>query len=316
MIVRRTTLRLTLTFTAIVLGFLAVAFVGVYGFASVAFDFDVITTDAGASNEDAVARALESLRDVLIIAYVAALVLVPVLSWFMARLALRPLRRSYEIQAQFVDATSHEFRTPLGILMGELSWAALRKRTVAEYQESIRSSLETVEGLAHLTEQLLLLSRDAGADLAEGRERLPLAEIAAEAADLASREHRSEARITLLDPADVEVSVSRDLMVSAVRNLVDNALKYAGPDGRVTIAVERSGGSAILTVCDNGPGLSRADAERAFERFWRAPATAAVKGHGMGLPLVRSIVEAHGGRVTLRSAQDGGTVATVTLDAV
>lgn len=315
MIVRRTTLRLTLAFTGITLVFLAVAFVGIYAFATVAFDFDLVTNDVTAG-EHAVDHALESLRNVLMVSYVAAMLLAPLVSWAMARLALRPLRRSYEIQAQFVDATSHEFRTPLGILMGELSWAALRKRTVAEYQESIRSSLETVEGLAHLTEQLLLLSRDAGADLADGREVVPLAEIAAAAIDLASREGDASARVTLLDPMDVRVNVSRDLMVSAVRNLVDNALKYSGPSGAVTVSVERSGGSAIVTVADDGPGLSRADADRAFERFWRAPATAGVKGHGMGLPLVRSIVEAHGGKVSLRPAPDGGAIASVHLDAV
>ncbi|WNM23909.1 sensor histidine kinase [Demequina capsici] len=316
MIVRRTTARLTFTFTAIMLAVLAVAFVGIYVFATFAFDFDVVTTDNGLSNDGAVTHALDSLRTVLLLAYLAVALALPFVSWAMARLALRPLRRSYEVQAQFVDATSHEFRTPLGILLGELSWALLKRRTAAEYEESIRTSLETVESLSHLTDQLLLLSRDDRVELASGRERLPLSEIAAEAADLASRADGAADRLHIEAGDDVDVLVSRDLMVSAVRNLIDNALKFSGPDGTVTVRASRHGSAAVLTVSDDGPGLTKTDANRAFERFWRAPATSHIAGHGMGLPLVRSIVEAHGGRAELTGHPGGGATARINLDAV
>ncbi|WP_084125341.1 sensor histidine kinase KdpD [Demequina sp. NBRC 110054] len=315
MIVRQTTVRLTLAFTAIMLAVVALAFVGIYVFATFAFDFDVVSTDTGVASEDAVDHSLANLRDVLLVSYAVLLVVSPIVSWAMARLALGPLRRSYEVQSQFVDATSHEFRTPLGILMGEMSWALLKRRTVDEYEESLRTSLETVESLSHLTEQLLLLSRDDRVELTSARERLPLAEIAAEATELAIREHDAEGRVALKFEDDVDVRVSRDLMVSAVRNLIDNGVKYSGPDGRVTVRVSRRGGSAFLTVTDDGPGLTHADAEKAFERFWRAPNSAAIAGHGMGLPLVRSIVSAHGGKADLKGVDGGGAIATITLDA-
>ncbi|WP_062292315.1 sensor histidine kinase [Demequina phytophila] len=315
MIVRRTTIRLTLMFTAIMLAVVALAFVGIYVFAAFAFDFDAVSTDTGIVNEDAVDHALENLRDVLLISYAVLLVVSPIVSWAMARLALGPLRRSYEVQSQFIDATSHEFRTPLGILMGEMSWALLKRRSVDQYEESLRTSLETVESLSHLTEQLLLLSRDDRVELASSRERLPLAEVAAEAAELAIREHDAEGRVALNFEDDVDVLVSHDLMVSAVRNLIDNSLKYSGPEGQVTVAVAHHGNSALLAVTDDGPGLSRSDSDRAFERFWRAPAVADITGHGMGLPLVRSIVSAHGGKAELKGIDGGGAIATITLDA-
>ncbi|WP_062461787.1 sensor histidine kinase [Demequina soli] len=312
MIVRRTTVRLALAFTGILLAVVAVAFVGIYVFATLAFDFDVVATDAGAGG-DAVTHALASLRSVLLTSYAVIAVASPLVSWAMARLALRPLRRSYEVQAQFVDAASHEFRTPLGILMGEMSWALLRRRSLDDYERSLRTSLETVESLSHLTDQLLLLSRDDQVELAASRERVPLAEIAAEAVVLAAREHDAAGRVTLEADDDATVLVSHDLMVSAARNLLDNALKYSAPDGRVRVRTARRGRTATLTVVDDGRGLSPADARKAFERFWRSPAATDVPGHGLGLPLVRSIAEAHGGRVELRGDAHGGAIATLTL---
>ena len=97
------------------------------------------------------------------------------------------------------------------------------------------------------------------------------------------------------DPASLETLVA---------NLVDNAIRYTPPGGRVDVTVDRSGDDVVLSVRDNGPGIAAADRERAFERFARG-AGADAPGSGLGLAIVRRIAERHGGSVELAEGLDG-----------
>ena len=109
-------------------------------------------------------------------------VLVPFLSYLMARAALRPLRTSYEAQQRFVDDASHEFRTPLSVLQGEMELALSLPRPREEYEQVLERSLEEVQTLISLTENLLLLARGSAADMTATFEEVSLAEIAQAAA--------------------------------------------------------------------------------------------------------------------------------------
>jgi two-component system sensor histidine kinase SenX3 len=107
--------------------------------------------------------------------------------------------------------------------------------------------------------------------------------------------------------------MDEDAMTLVLLNLVDNAVKYAGEGGEVAVRLSRAPGGVALSVRDRGPGISVDDQQRIFERFYRANAARVrnVRGSGIGLSLVKHIVEAHGGRVELASAPGKGATFTV-----
>lgn len=313
MIFRKALVRLTVAYSVIQLLLFALTELAVYVFVALTFDFDVVEIDGIPASFDAAGHALSKLRTALVVVYLALLIVVPLVSFIMARVALKPLRRSYERQQEFVDATSHEFRTPLGVIIGELSLALMRPRKGAEYRAAIEQSLAAAEGLTALTNQLLLLSREDRVDFDADREDIVVGELLDAAVKSARASEAPSPALSVSSAADLAVSGSRDLLVHALRNVVDNAFKYTDPSGRVDVTASSRGGSVSVVVSDTGRGMSSDEAHHAFDRFWRAPSARAVAGHGLGLSLVRQIVEAHGGRVHLASAPDAGTVVTIVL---
>lgn len=125
-------------------------------------------------------------------------------------------------------------------------------------------------------------------------------------------------RITLhseLPTPGPTVTADRDALRSVFANLIDNALKYTPAGGRVTVALALDAQAAVITVTDTGIGMTPQEQARAFEEFYRArnPATANVPGTGLGLTLVKRLVELHSGTVTLRSAPGHGATFTLSL---
>ncbi len=104
-----------------------------------------------------------------------------------------------------------------------------------------------------------------------------------------------------------------DLLLLAFYNLVDNALKYTRPGDIIEVRALETGREVLIEVADTGPGIAEADSAHVWEDLYRAPATQAVAGSGLGLPLVRAIIARHGGQCTLRSRIDQGTIVSVRL---
>jgi len=104
-------------------------------------------------------------------------------------------------------------------------------------------------------------------------------------------------------------------MGQVVNNLIDNALKYTPPGGGVVLAVRREAGRVVLTVTDNGPGIAPGEREAVFRRLYRSDASRSQRGLGLGLSMVKAIVEAHGGDVSAGEAPGGGARLTVRLPA-
>jgi signal transduction histidine kinase len=106
----------------------------------------------------------------------------------------------------------------------------------------------------------------------------------------------------------VPVSADATRLRQAIANLIDNAVKYTPAGGRAIVRAETLNGDAVLTVSDSGPGVPAAEQPRVWDRLYRGDASRTQRGLGLGLSLVRAIVEAHGGRVALRNAPEGGAV--------
>jgi len=223
---------------------------------------------------------------------------------------------------QFAADASHELRTPLTVLRGEIEVALRNPRTPMEYTRVLHSALDEVARMTRLVEELLLLSRaDAGAlRLDTGPVELDsLVEEVSRHGAVLGQARGVEVRLQTLEPITAHGDAHR--LKQVVLNLVDNAVKYTPPGGRVTIdlsrkpAVSGGGGKAEIAVHDTGVGIPAEALPRVFERFYRGdPArTRGTSGAGLGLCIAKSIAEAHGGTIAVDSAPGAGSTFTVSL---
>jgi signal transduction histidine kinase len=305
MIFRRAIVRLTLTYTIVQLLLFGAFAIGIYTFVTGAFDFDAPPLES-AGTVDA-EQSFATLRTGLVAGYAILVILLPISSYLMARSALTPIRRSYELQQRFVDGASHEFRSPLSVIQGELELALARSRTPAQYRAAMTKALDAAEGLTRLTNDLLLLTRDNSDELEATFEPVSLNEIANTVA------RATGANVTVVETRPVLVNGSAELLARAVTNLVDNAVKFTDGTAAITISIITNGKAAHLAVADTGAGMSEAEAAHAFDRFWRASESRNTPGFGLGLPLVQQIITAHHGKATIISAPGAGTTVTLTL---
>jgi two-component system heavy metal sensor histidine kinase CusS len=199
-----------------------------------------------------------------------------------------------ESQQRFIASASHELRSPITTMLGELSFALRRPRDAATYRASIEDALASARQLKAVTEDLLALARIGAAH--PELETVLLSE-ATEAALQASRAAAETAGVTLETSCDgAAVQGHPGDLQRLVRNLVENAIRHSPPGGRVRIEAHQDATDARLVVSDEGPGVPSEVRERIFEPFFRLPADRpADGGAGLGLAIGRSIARAHGG---------------------
>lgn len=304
MIFRRAIVRLTLMYTIVQLVLFGAFALGIYAFVTGTFDFDAAQHEGEAAVTVA-EQGFANLRTGLIIGYGVLVVLLPLSSYLMARAALAPIRRSYGLQQRFVDGASHEFRTPLSVIQGELELALARSRTPAQYRTAMRRSLEAAGGLARLTDDLLLLARETPGELEATFEPVALDEVVLRVVE--SKESSGDRAISVAAVEPVEVLGSAVLISRAVANVLDNAIKFSAPGELVEVSVSADGRAGTVMIRDNGVGMTVVEVDRAFDRFWRAQKARTTPGYGLGLPLVRQICAAHHGKVSMSSTPGAGT---------
>jgi signal transduction histidine kinase len=214
-----------------------------------------------------------------------------------------------------LDNLAHDLRTPLARLRGTAELALHENGDPGEARSALADCVNETDRLLHVIEALLDLSAAEGGALKLNRERIDLRTLAERAVDL-YKEVAEERRITvaLELPVPVEVEADAVRLGQAVNNLLDNALKYTPEGGRVTLSASVDSGAAVLRVADNGPGVPVAEREAIFRRLYRGDASRSQRGLGLGLSLVKAIVEAHHGTVAVDDAPGGGARFTVRLD--
>jgi heavy metal sensor kinase len=216
------------------------------------------------------------------------------------------LDRAFQAQRRFVADASHELRSPLTVLKGDIDVALRRERSADEYRKALESSREEVDRMAALAENLLTLARtDAGFPPDQLR-RVDLLEVAHRAVEHA-RAAAAEAGVDVkLESSPAATRGDFGLLERAVGNLVENAVKYSPRGARVEVRCGSGEGVATVEVEDTGPGIPPEHVPYVFDRFYRAdPARSRGAGAGLGLPIARAIAEAHGGRLELVRAAPG-----------
>ncbi len=224
-------------------------------------------------------------------------------------------RRVEEVRRDFVANTSHELKTPVGalaLLAETIEDAADDAEAVRRFAGKMR---QEAQRLTNLVQDLITLSRIQAAEPVPDPRTVDIDAVVAEAVDRCRM--RANARgITLASVGSRGLSVrgDEDLLVTALRNLLENAVAYSPERTRVVISTKKTpDGNAEVSVADQGIGIPERDLERIFERFYRVdPARSrATGGTGLGLAIVKHVMAAHNGKVTVRSVEGAGSTFTL-----
>lgn len=243
------------------------------------------------------------------------------------------LQQAFDSQERFVADASHQLKTPLAILRGELDLLRKGERNAAEISEFIESATQELGFLSRMVDDLLLLARMdvGGTALAKSHTRMD--EIALEAVsrlEKVAREKNVRIRFDLdrasesqAEPAgEFELDGDPDLLRSMLHSLIENAIKFASPGTPVEVTVRDEPDTVAASVKNFGPVIPSALLARIFERFYRAPdADTASKspkpqGYGLGLAIAHRIAQVHGGSISATSSELDGTVFTARIKKV
>jgi two-component system sensor histidine kinase SenX3 len=226
------------------------------------------------------------------------------------------ITRTEEIRNDFVANVSHELKTPVGAI----SLLAEALESSADDEEAVRRFAKRMHKesgrLAALVQDIIELSRLQGASVSQEGTAVDINAVISEAVDRSQLPAESKnIQIVVGDRVEAKVFGDRDLLVTALRNLIDNAIRYSPENTKVGVGVRSKEGLIAVSVTDQGEGMSLEDQERVFERFYRVDAARSrhTGGTGLGLSIVKHVASNHGGEVTLWSRPGQGSTFTLRL---
>ena len=225
---------------------------------------------------------------------------------------LRRLEDSFTRLSQFSADLAHELRTPIANMLGEAQVALTRQRQPEEYRAVIESTAAECERLSGIIDNLLFLARADSAEQQVMRSsfnaRSAVEKIVSFYETLAEDRH-----IEISCKGDAEIFADPILFNRAIGNLIDNAFRFAPENGRIQISIRGAENGTEISVTDNGSGIAPEHLPRVFDRFYRADPSRSAAGTGLGLSLVKSIVDLHGGTATIESEVGRGTFVNLTF---
>ena len=226
------------------------------------------------------------------------------------------LNQSFARMREFTLHASHELKTPLTVMHGELETALQDQALSAPQKERLESELDEVQRLAKIVDGLTLLTKADAGQVALAREPVRLDELVREAcADAQSLARPREIKVSVAACEELTVTGDRHRLRQLLLNLTDNAVKYNVSKGTVSLSLRRSGQTAELAIANTGAGIPAEILPRIFDPFFRGDSSHSqtVEGCGLGLSIARWIATAHGGTIQITSEPNRLTTATVSL---
>lgn len=268
--------------------------------------------------EDRIAQGRQNLLIRLFVLNMTALAGGSVVSYYLARRTLQPIEENMEAQAQFVSDASHELRTPLTALQ-TLNEVAMRRPKISthEAKDLLRQNIEEVIKLQTLTDGLLRLAQRDGVQL----KLAPVLahEIVADAINAVMDSAQAKDMTIAETVPKIKLLADQPGLTRVLVILLDNAIKYSPEHSAITIDGSQQGKTALITIRDEGTGISAEDLPHIFDRFYRADQSRSTQhshGYGIGLALAKKIIDQHNGEIIASSMPGKGSSFTVKVPLV
>ena len=265
-------------------------------------------------NESITDTVMDRLRSILLLINGFLLFIIPALTWILTGETLKPIQREHEKEREFFSNASHDLRTPLTVLQGQIELSLRKDYSTQEYRQILQSNKEEVNDLILLTESMLFLSRSNEFFAKKMNEFVDLTDITL--TTIHSLKHKALEKGLKLNfyPASQSLILSGNtLMIKRMLiNIIDNAIKYTNK-GNITVSLKKENKSALITVSDTGIGISQYEINKIFTRFYRSKFSNGEFGHGLGLSIVSQIVKYHHGTIKVSSVVEKGTNIYITI---
>lgn len=224
------------------------------------------------------------------------------------------LEAAFDAEKQFVSDASHELRTPTAVILSQCEDALEEGRSSAETRTALRTIQKQAEKMAGMLAQLLMLARADSGRQTLHREPFDLSGLAEVVAE-EQRELAADRGITVTAAIQPGITLCGDetLLMRMLMNLMENGIKYGRDKGHLTLTLAADARTVTGSVADDGIGIAPENLDKIWRRFWQADPSHSGKGAGLGLSMVKWIVEAHGGAITVESTPGRGTAFTFTL---
>ncbi|HIR16318.1 MAG TPA: HAMP domain-containing histidine kinase [Candidatus Onthosoma merdavium] len=229
---------------------------------------------------------------------------------------VRELSNTEILRKDFIENVSHEFQTPLSAIEGYAALLQNQSLTTQKRQEYAKRILVNARRLSDLSGNILLLSRLEHQELEIQKETYALDEQIREAILLFETKWTQKELCLEVDLSAIRYKGNKELLMQVWQNLIGNAVKFVSQKGEIRITLRIEKNDVIVTVADNGIGMSEAVQKRIYEKFYQADTSRTGIGNGLGLALAKRIVDLHDGTLTVASAEGKGTMFTVTLPLV
>lgn len=220
------------------------------------------------------------------------------------------------LRNDFVENVSHEFKTPLTAIEGYATLLQQKNLTEEKRIEYTQKILLSTRRLNTMTGNILLLSRLENQELEISKERYSLDEQLRETILLLEPAWSGKAIELDIDLADCDYTANRELMAQVWQNILGNAMKFSPEKGVIQIRLHNAPNHVVITVADNGPGMSEEVMGRVFEKFYQGDASRSAQGNGLGLPLAKRIIDLHSGSIEVQSQVGLGATFKIILPAL
>lgn len=218
------------------------------------------------------------------------------------------LERAFNSERQFTSDASHELRTPTAVIMTQAEYTLEKERSVEEYIDAMEVIHKQSHRMNDLLGDMLDYTRmDQKSDRYE-MEKLDISRLVTEISDQMTLLGEKNIHLTVNVEPWLKVNGNEVLLTRMLQNLISNAYRYGVQDGNIRVKLDKVGEDAELAIIDDGIGISKEDQEKIFDRFFQSDSSRSIQGTGLGLSMVKKIVELHKGEIEVESEEKQGSI--------